>query len=334
VGLGSGRGERRLRVAIVGPGGWGRQHVRVFGGRADTEIVALVGRDANTTAALAAQARTAPFTDIDQMLKQVQPDLVTIALPNEHHFDLTLKAVRAGVAVLVEKPLVFNLQEADLLLKEAERQKLFFAIDFNHRYAEPVLRAKAAISAGRLGELIFVSWRFGGEPNPKSTHPHAMLIETQCHGFDMLEHLAGPIASVMAQMSNRSHGSYSTVAISVEFANGAVGSLIGSYDSSYAYPLAQLVEVNGTAGRLLIEDTVRRLTISRSGDESREVWEAGYFNDQARGFHQTFDRHMDELVPALAAGAEPPIHARAGRRALVLAYACIESFETGGRVST
>jgi predicted dehydrogenase len=294
----------------------------------------VVGRDAHRTAALAAQERTVAFTDIDRMLDQIRPDLVTIALPNEHHFELTLKVIRAGTPVLVEKPLVFNLAEADLLLSEAEHRNLFFAINFNHRYAEPVRRAKAAIDAGRLGELVFSIWRFGGEMNLRGSHPHAQLIETQCHGFDMLEHLSGPIASVMAQMTNKTHGPYTSVAIALEFADGAVGSLVGSYDSSYAYPLAQFVEVNGAAGRLLIEDTVKRLTISRSGDESREVWEAGYFNDLAREFHRTFDRHVDDLVPALLSGAEPPIHASAGRRALALAQACIESFETGRRVIT
>jgi hypothetical protein len=50
--------------------------------------------------------------------------------------------------------------------------------------------AADAIRAGDLGELVFATWRFGGEPGT-SAHPHANLIETQCHGLDMLEHLAG-----------------------------------------------------------------------------------------------------------------------------------------------
>jgi predicted dehydrogenase len=105
-------------------------------------------------------------------------------------------------------------------------------------------------------------------------------------------------------------------------------------DSSYAYPLTQYLEVNGTLGRLFIEDTVRRFTFSRAGDETREVWEAGYFNDSARDFHETFDRHVEDLVRTLRSGGEPPVHARAGRRALELALACINSFETGRRICT
>jgi len=267
------------------------------------------------------------------MLEGAQPDMVSVALPNEHHFEPTLRLVRAGLPLLVEKPLVFDLGQADQLLEEAKQRELFFAINFNHRYAEPVRRAKEAIARGDVGDPVFAVWRFGGEPNFGS-HPHAQLIETQCHGFDMLEHLCGPIVSVMAQMTNKTHGPFTTVVIALEFANGAVGGLIGTYDSSYAHPLAHYLEVNGTAGRTFIEDTVRRLTISRVGDENSSVWQAGYFNDEPREFHRTFDRHVDEILAALRQGQPPPIHASAGRRALELAIACIDSFSTGRRVRT
>jgi predicted dehydrogenase len=267
------------------------------------------------------------------MLEAEQPDLVTTSLPNEGHFAPTLALIRAGVPLLVEKPLVFDLAEADQLLAEAAARDLFFAINFNHRYAEPFRRAKQSIVDGLLGELTFATWRFGGEPNFGS-HPHAQLIETQCHGFDMLEHLCGPILSVMAQMTNKTHGPYTTAAVALEFADGAVGSLVGSYDSSYAYPCTNYVEVNGLSGRLTVEDTVARFTLSRAGDETTQVWQAGYFNDLDREFHRTFDRHVDDVLTALRAGAEPPIHARAGRRALELAMASIASFETGRRIPT
>jgi len=226
---------------------------------------------------------------------------------------------------------VFDLAEADQLLREAAERDLFLAINFNHRYAEPMLRARAAITAGTLGEIVFTSWRFGGEANI-GTHPHAQLIETQCHAFDTIEHLCGPIVSVMAQMARPHDGPYTTVAIALELANGGVGSLVGTYDSSYAYPLTHQLEINGRAGRLLVEDTVRRLTVSTVGDETSQVWQAGYFNDEARQFQRTFDRHVDALLPALRSGGQPPIHARAGRRALALALGCIDSFETGRRV--
>jgi myo-inositol 2-dehydrogenase / D-chiro-inositol 1-dehydrogenase len=324
--------QRPLKVAVVGAGEWGKQHARVFASRPDTELCAVAARHADRATQRAAEWGIRGYTSVTEMIEKERPDLVSLSLPNEDHFAATMEVLEAGVPLLAEKPLVFDLAQADELLAAAAERDLFFAINFNHRYAEPVRRAHDAIAAGDLGIVAFATWRFGGEPGTGS-HPHANLIETQCHGLDMLEYLCGPISSVMAQMTDVTGHGYSTLAVALSFASGAVGTLLGSYDSSYAYPETHYLEVNGTAGRIQVADTVKRYTFSRAGEETRQVWEAGYFNDTDRGFHATFDKHVAALVAALRAGAEPPVHASAGRRALELAYAIISSYETGMRVS-
>ena len=74
----------------------------------------------------------------------------------------------------------------------AADRDLFFAINFNHRYAEPVQlaprRDRAPVSSARSCSPPGAS---AASPAPAST-PYANLIETQCHGFDMLEHLVRP----------------------------------------------------------------------------------------------------------------------------------------------
>jgi predicted dehydrogenase len=70
------------------------------------------------------------------------------------------------------------------------------------------------------------------------------------------------------------------------------------------------------------------------GSETHEVWRPGYFNDLDRTFAHTFDRHVDDVLAALRAGHEPPIHARAGRRSVQLATAAVRSFEQGVRVAS
>ncbi len=322
------------RVAVVGTGAWwGREHLRAFSVRSDSELCAVVGRSSATAEARGREYSVPWYTDVSAMLEAEQPDLVSVTLPNEAHFDTTLALIRAGVPLLVEKPLVFDLAEADQLLAEAAQRDLFFAINFNHRYAHPVQLAHQAMIDGKLGDLVFATWRFGGEAGT-SAHPHANLIETQCHGFDMLEYLAGPIESVAAQMTDITGKGFSTMTVALRFASGAVGSLVGSYDSSYAYPATHHLELNGTAGRAVVTDTVGQFELSRVGEETREVWQPGYFNDNDRQFHRMFDRHLDDVLRALRAGDEPPVHARAGRRALQLALAAVSSFETGRRVDT
>jgi len=182
-----------------------------------------------------------------------------------------------------------------------------------------------------LGELTHAIWRFGGEANV-SPHPHANLIETQCHGFDQLEELCGPIESVMAEMTKKTGGGYRTMVLALRFVNGAVGSMTGTYDSSYAYKDAHRLEINGTQGRLVVEDTVQRFCFQNASSETAEVWQSGYFNDFDREFHRTFDVHLNAVLEALKRSDQPPVHARAGRRALQLAWAAVESFESGKRV--
>ncbi len=150
----------------------------------------------------------------------------------------------------------------------------------------------------------------------------------------MLEHLCGPIASVMAQTFDRSHpGVVTTLAVALEFASGAVGTLLGTYDSSYAYPGTHHLEVNGTLGRGVVHDTVGSLELSRVGDDVTRVWRAGYFDDEARSFHATLDRYVDAMLLAFRAGDPPPVPAEAGRRALAVARAIIRSGDEGVRVT-
>lgn len=322
--------ESPLKVALVGTGGWAREHCRILQARSDVDFCGVMGRNAERTTKRAAEYGTRPYTSIETMLDEQKPDLVCVCLPNQHHFEPTMKVIEAGYPLLVEKPLVFDLHEADALINAAKERDLFFAINFNHRYAKPLQLAKKAIDEGEVGEIIFATWRFGGEGF--SDHPHANLIETQCHAFDQLEWLCGPIESVMAEFTDMTNKGFSTLVLSLKFKNGAVGSLVGSYDSSYAYRDTQRLEINGSKGRVIIEDTVRRFHFQSVGDETAREWQSGYFNDLDREFHRTFDRHMNDILKALRAGEQPPIHANWGRHVLHLAYAAIESYETGKRV--
>ena len=202
----------RIKVALIGPGGWGKQHARIFAGRQDVDFCAVVGRTRERTSALAEEFGAGHYLDVQEMLDKEHPDLVSLCLPNLGHFGPTLQVIEAGYPLLVEKPLVFDLGEAETLLNEASRRGLFFAINFNHRYARPVQKAREAIEEGLLDEIIFATWRFGGEPSD-TPHPHANLIETQCHGFDMLEYLCGRIDSIMAQMTDKTGRGYSTLSL-------------------------------------------------------------------------------------------------------------------------
>ena len=67
--------------------------------------------------------------DLKELIENQKPDLVNISLPNEHHYEMTMKVIKSNCHLFVEKPLVFSINEANNLIKEAEKRKLFFGIN-------------------------------------------------------------------------------------------------------------------------------------------------------------------------------------------------------------
>tara|TARA_B100001013_G_scaffold327834_1_gene241228 strand:- start:231 stop:1208 length:978 start_codon:yes stop_codon:yes gene_type:complete len=321
---------KKVRVALIGTGGWSLQHCRVLTQHPQVEFCGILGRNKQRTKKRADLFKVPYYVDLKELIKHQQPDLINISLPNEHHYDLTMKVIKSNTHLFVEKPLVFKMNQAENLIKEAKKRKLFFGINFNWHYSTPVKKAIEAIKKNKVGDINFISWRFGGGGG--GGDPHGNLIETQCHGFDMLEYLNGPIKSVHSFMTNKTKNGYSTFVVSMKFKNNAIGSLLGSYDTSYSYPNTHYIEINGSKGRILIQDQVKKYTFNKKNSEVAEVWEAGFFNDYEREFHRTFDEHFNEVVKNFINNKEPPVHAKVGKRALELALFSIESYKKRKRV--
>ena len=245
---------------------------------------------------------TRAYTDLDEMLDRERPDLVSVCLPNEEHFAPTLQVIRAGFPLFVEKPLVFDLAEADTLLAEAGTRGCSSAS--TSTTATPAGAPggrRARPRRPRPARVRHLALRRRGRHQP---HPHANLIETQCHGLDMLEHLCGPIASVMAQMTDADRPRLPP------WRSRCLRQRRGRQPGRQLRLVLRLpghppLELNGTAGRVLIEDTVRRLHLQRRRRRDRQVWQAGYFNDTDRS-STTPSTATSTSCSRLCASTSPP----------------------------
>jgi UDP-2-acetamido-3-amino-2,3-dideoxy-glucuronate N-acetyltransferase len=143
------------RIAVVGAGYWGINHVRNFHQLGALQIIC----DANATS-LQKFAENFPdaqlVTDYETVLGDPAIQGVVIATPAETHFRLAAQAIEAGKHVLVEKPLTLSVDEGERLVALARERQAILMVGHLLEFHPAVLRLREFIETGELGDLHYI----------------------------------------------------------------------------------------------------------------------------------------------------------------------------------
>lgn len=197
----------RLRVALLGCGGIGARHAGAVAALPEQmELVACCGRDEERTKAFAAERNAAAYVDLNRMLEQERLDLVIATLPPYCRDGEIERIARAGVHLLVEKPIALDQQAADHMVTEVEASGVVAAIGFMYRFGDAVQRWKQA-DTGQVGlyagayhcNALHADWwreeaKSGGQ-----------ILEQVIHQIDLIRHLMGEPDTVYARRNNFAH---------------------------------------------------------------------------------------------------------------------------------
>jgi len=146
-----------VRVGLAGCGRIARTHAQYLRGLANVRLVAVCDPIESAAQALG-DAFQVPerFSDLQEMLARASLDAVHVVTPPATHEAAATAALEAGVHVLVEKPMTVDRAEADRLVAVARRTGRTLAVDHNRWFDPVVLRARALLDEGALGELVGV----------------------------------------------------------------------------------------------------------------------------------------------------------------------------------
>jgi len=125
---------KKIGVAVIGTGFWGKNHARVYKELAETELIAICDIDPQRAKAVAAQFGVKPYTSTAKMLKNNDIEAVSVCTWSTALAKEATKAVEAGRHVLVEKPMAANVKQAEKLLKKAERERVHLTVGFLMRF--------------------------------------------------------------------------------------------------------------------------------------------------------------------------------------------------------
>lgn len=105
------------------------------------------------------------YDDVDELFASGDIDAVYIALPNDMHKEYTVKAARAGLHVLCEKPMAVAVRECEEMIRETRKAKVKLMIAYRLHFERANLEAAQLASSGKLGDLRYFSSDFSMQVN-------------------------------------------------------------------------------------------------------------------------------------------------------------------------
>ncbi len=149
---------QKLRMGIIGCGRISNCHFEAIKNNNDTmEISAIC--DVNPTNLHKAQQKTGAnaYTNIDEMLKFEKLDCVSICTPNGYHYENARKVLKAGINVIVEKPLTLSYQEGKKLMSLAKKKGKNVFLIHQNRFNPTIQCVKQALDAGAFGKIYMMT---------------------------------------------------------------------------------------------------------------------------------------------------------------------------------
>lgn len=147
----------RVRVAVVGAGYWGINHVRAFSRLDDAELVAICepdGRTLDRASKLAPSARR--LTRFEEVLEARDVDAVVLATPAVLHAQQAIASLGAGKHTFVEKPMALTVADAEAVCAAAERTKLTLMVGHLMLYHPGYQKLRELVRSGEIGEVYYL----------------------------------------------------------------------------------------------------------------------------------------------------------------------------------
>ncbi len=181
----------KKNLVVVGYGGMGGWHT-IFAQKSD--VVNLAGvYDIDPKRNEAARAKGIfAYDSFEAVLADESIDLITVAIPNDSHMDVVVRALEAGKNVICEKPVAMNSEELDRMIKTAEKTGKVFSVHQNRRFDVDFLAMKQIKESGELGEVFNIESRIHGSRGipgdwrGKKEHGGGMVLDWGVHLIDQI----------------------------------------------------------------------------------------------------------------------------------------------------
>ena len=181
----------KKNLVVIGYGGMGTWHTQHA---LKSDVVNLAGvYDINPEKNKLAEERGIfAYDSYEAVLADEKVDLITVAIPNDSHKEVVIRALEAGKNVICEKPVSMDSAELDEMIAASEKSGKLFSVHQNRRFDVDFLAMKQIKQSGELGELINIESRIHGSRGIPSDwrgekeHGGGMLLDWGVHLIDQV----------------------------------------------------------------------------------------------------------------------------------------------------
>jgi len=324
-----------LRVAVVGAGAFGRNHLRVYHELAGATLAAVVDHDPAVAAAAGAKFGIPSFTSVDEMLAAgLRLDAASVCVPTIHHLAAAKPLLAAGLDLLIEKPLAASLADADELIAVAARHERLIQTGHLERFNPAVTAARTLINR----PMFFESHRMSVF-TPRSLDVDVVL-DLMIHDLDIvLSFVDSPVFEVRAVGLAVLSPTVDIANVRLEFENGCVANFTASRVSTerirklrffqphqylsldFARQDLLLIDVTAAAGLSTAELTalIERHSKPEALGEPKHPTAGLSMSKVPVAAGEPLRLELESFVHAVRTRTTPLVDAAAGRRALQLA---------------
>ena len=326
----------RIKIAVVGAGAMGMNHMRVLNDLND-EHVCLVGVAEPFTPTLENAIRrfsVAGYADYRVMVEETHPDLVAVVVPTHQHFQVASYLLDRGISVLIEKPMASTIEEAETLLHLARLRNARIAVGHVERFNPAITTLKQRIVSGELGQLFQLHARRLG-PFPPRIRDVGVVLDLATHDIDVMRYIAdSEVERVYAETQRRIHTSREDSLLGVlRFSNEATGML----DVNWLTPtkVRELI-VTGERGMFQVNYLTQDLYFYEN-DYTPSIWnELSRLTGVSEGTMtrlkvqkaEPLRLEYENICAALRTDILPAVTGEDGLAVLKIAYQLIESTHT------
>jgi myo-inositol 2-dehydrogenase/D-chiro-inositol 1-dehydrogenase len=326
-----------MRIALFGCGRIGTVHAESVAAHPRAELAWVCDPMEAPARELAGRIGARSTADVGTVLGDDSVDGVIVASPTPTHVDLLTGAVKAGKAVLCEKPIDFDIARVDACWAEIASLSPVVMIGFNRRFDRSFREIRDRVRAGDVGRLeqVAITSRDPAPP-PREYIPASggLFRDMTIHDFDMARFLLGDVAEVQAMGANliepfiEEAGDIDSAVVVLRSAGGALAHITNSRRCSFGYD--QRVEAFGSTGMLTAHNQLPTSVRHASADHSEAA--NPYLTFIRERYGASYPAELDHFITSVETGTQPDPTFADGREALVLADAANESLRTGGTV--